>query len=61
MILFFLPFEISANSNGRHLGWRMEGGSVTHNFENGSSFWAQDFNVIFSLKICIIGINRLKG
>jgi hypothetical protein len=34
MILFFLPFEISVNSNGRHLGWRMEGGSVTHNFEN---------------------------
>jgi len=23
MILFFLPFEISANSNGRHGGWRV--------------------------------------
>jgi len=31
----FMAFEISDNSNGGHLGWRTEGGGVTHNFLNG--------------------------
>jgi hypothetical protein len=34
-VILFLPFEISTNSKGRHLGWRIKGWDVTHNFESG--------------------------
>jgi hypothetical protein len=63
---FFLPFnEISTNSNGSHIGWKMEGGVVTHNFESKpiiDQFLGRIFSYDFFLKICIIGIlNLLKG
>lgn len=32
-----LTFEMYATMNGNHLGWRIEGLGVTHNFERGQS------------------------
>jgi hypothetical protein len=36
LFCFFLQFnDISTKSNGSHLGWRIEGGGITHNFQSG--------------------------
>jgi len=47
---FLLPFnEISTNSYASILGWRMEGGGVTYNFEIGPT--KGRFSLIFQEKI----------
>ena len=51
-------FFSKKNSNGSHLGWKMEGGGATHNLKSWST--KDNFNMIVFLKICMIGINWLK-